>query len=253
MKLKFLGTGAADFSELLKTEEGFKLNDKSVRRSSSILVNDDLLIDCGPHTFLSLKKYGVDIKKIKYLLITHTHGDHFNVQAIQDLAKLTDEKLMLVVNKDANINIDGINVLGVSHLQNIELGDYKIKVLPANHENFAVHYDIEKNGEKLFYGLDGAWLMTDEMNAMRNRNYDILVLDATVGEYVGDYRVCEHNSLPMLRILKPTLFKNNACNENSLLILSHLARTLHEKHETVEKKEIGDGFTVAYDGLEIIK
>ena len=46
-------------------------------RSSCILIDDKILIDCGNGTIKTLLEQNVDINKIDTLLITHLHGDHF--------------------------------------------------------------------------------------------------------------------------------------------------------------------------------
>ena len=53
MHLRFLGTGAADFSPLLETELRDRLDDNA-RRSSSVLIEGRFLIDCGPHVLDSM-------------------------------------------------------------------------------------------------------------------------------------------------------------------------------------------------------
>lgn len=63
MKIKFIGTGN------LASEN---------RSSSSVLINDNILFDCGYGTFLQLKKMNIDIEKIKYIVISHFHGDHLS-------------------------------------------------------------------------------------------------------------------------------------------------------------------------------
>ena len=73
MKLEFLGTGAADFNlERDAEKEGF-------RRFSSALLDDTLMIDPGPHFFHYMETFGKPelLKNLKYVIITHSHGDHF--------------------------------------------------------------------------------------------------------------------------------------------------------------------------------
>ena len=61
MKIKMIGTGSISGKE----------------RSSSILVNDKILIDLGNGIVKTLLEQKVDISKIRVLLISHLHGDHF--------------------------------------------------------------------------------------------------------------------------------------------------------------------------------
>ena len=44
---------------------------------ASSLVNDEILIDCGMGVFKSFVKNGIDFTKIRTILITHLHADHF--------------------------------------------------------------------------------------------------------------------------------------------------------------------------------
>ena len=88
MKITFLGTGAADFSPLLETEYKNKLG-LDQRRSSSILIEDQFLVDCGPHTLDSLRIQGLDASGITDLFVTHFHSDHYQHQLVQELASRT--------------------------------------------------------------------------------------------------------------------------------------------------------------------
>lgn len=60
MKIQFLGTGSVS----------------SLSNSASLFIDDDILIDCGNGIYKALLKAKIDIKKIRYILITHLHGDH---------------------------------------------------------------------------------------------------------------------------------------------------------------------------------
>lgn len=61
MKLKIIGSG----------------NITSKWNSASYLIDDNILIDVPNGTCKILKNIGVDPSKIKHILITHFHGDHF--------------------------------------------------------------------------------------------------------------------------------------------------------------------------------
>ena len=105
--------------------------------------------------------------------------------------------------------------------------------------------------KKLFYSLDGAWMLNDTANFLRNKVFDAVVLDATVGDYVGDFRLGEHNSIPMIRLMIPSMKTLNIIDDNTSIYLSHIACCLHKSY--VETCEItkDDGFIIAYDGFAI--
>jgi hypothetical protein len=107
------------------------------------------------------------------------------------------------------------------------------------------------NGKQLLYALDGGWFLTASYKYLQNRNLDMMILDATCGDYVGDYRMGEHNSIPMIRLMLPSLKTWGAINDQTEIYLSHLAPKLHVSHDETVDLVAKDGMKVAYDGLEL--
>jgi phosphoribosyl 1,2-cyclic phosphate phosphodiesterase len=133
------------------------------------------------------------------------------------------------------------------------IGGLTLTGLSANHDPVTApqHLLFEKNGKKLFYGCDGAWMMTETFNFLRNKELDVMILDATVGDYEGDYRMAEHNSIPMIRLMIPSLKTGEIVTENTKIYLSHIAPRLHKPHAETAEIVKKDGLFVAYDGLSI--
>ena len=222
MKITFLGTGAADWKlEVHKKMEGF-------RRNASILIDDQLLVDPGPNVFDALETFGKKSENIKYILNTHRHSDHYNEETV---ASLTNAQLY-----------------PLQAGENLTVGGYQIAALRANHSTCAesAHFIISDGEKRLFYGLDGAWLLYDEVAAIKRHGIDLAVLDATVGFIPGDYRVFEHNNLNMVIEMRQALSKyvKRFC-------ISHMARTLHTSHAELVKAMQPHGIEVAFDGLEL--
>ena len=86
--------------------------------------------------------------------------------------------------------------------------------------------------------------MYEEVTAIKEKNIDYAVLDATVGDVPGDYRIFEHNNLNMVIEMKESLQKyvKRFC-------ISHMARTLHSSHENLVKRMKSSDIEVAFDGL----
>ena len=219
MKILFLGTGAADFPK--ERCEGF-------RRTSSALIDDIFLIDPGPWVIDATIEYGIDVKKIKYVLVTHYHEDHFDQATLSYLTK------------------NGARLIELSPRESITLDGYTILGLPSNHTIPCTHLIFEHEGKRMFYGLDGAWLMIETVNAIWKKGVDLAVFDGTIGFIEGDWRVFEHNSLSMVLEMKKSL-KDSIKH----YVVSHLAYTLHPAHEIVESEMKKHDITVAYDGLTI--
>lgn len=224
MEITFLGTGAADWP-LIKPEDFTEF-----RRLSSTLIDDILLIDPGPQIFEALKECGKNPADIKYIINTHKHDDHFCCETVSKLESLGAVFFDLLSG-------DVVNV-----------GNYTIQAYSANHstcEN-TVHFIINDSERTLFYGLDGAWLLYDEVQAIKKYKPDLAVFDATVGDIDGDYRIFEHNNLNMVFEMKKSL-------ENYIgkFCISHMARTLHTDHKTLSKRMNECGIITAYDGLKL--
>ena len=86
---------------------------------------------------------------------------------------------------------------------------------------------------------------------MRKQYFDVLILDCTIGDYDGDLRISEHNSIPMVRMLLKSFATVGITGNNSLVYLSHLAPSLHKSHAETEIICEKFGAKVAYDGLAL--
>lgn len=254
-ELIFLGTCAADFSKRL-LDECRDCFDKDARRSSAMLINGSFLLDCGVHTLESLRIQGVNPKEITDVFITHLHGDHFKADNIEALARDREAPLRLWVHRDAPIGeIANVTLVRMEPLVTYDVdGTLSITGLPANHapEAFPQHFLLQIGEKKVFYGCDGAWFLHPTYRFLRRKELSLAVLDCTVGDYEGDFRFAEHNSIPMIRMMLPSLKSVKIVTDETQIFLSHLAPSLHKPHaETVEiAKEFGA--QVAYDGLRIV-
>ena len=79
-----------------------------------------------------------------------------------------------------------------------------------------------------------------------------MILDATVGDYVGDFRMAEHNSIPMIRMMLESFKTCDIITDKTQLILSHLAHSLYkETYKDYAPRLLKEGLLVAYDGMTI--
>ena len=224
MKLQFLGTGAADWpSDPAKCEGGF-------RRNASAIVDDAILIDPGPGVINAIETFGIDVDKIRCVINTHKHGDHYCRATLDYLAE------------------HSIPFIDMKAGETVRLDEYEIKAYRANHGTCteAVHFLITDGKSKLYYALDSAWLYYEEYIAIKAAKVDYLVLDATVGHAEGDSRIFEHNNLRMVLEMQKTLKKyvKRFC-------ISHMAYTLHDPHDVLVKDMEPYAVEVAADGMTV--
>jgi ribonuclease BN (tRNA processing enzyme) len=254
VKISFLGTCACDFSPKLENEFKNKF-DYNARRASSVLLEESYLIDAGNHILDSLRISNTSVDKITNIFISHLHDDHFDLNNIIQIAKQTKAKLKLWVRENAKIEeneaFEIIKMIPYKRYE-VEKGMY-ITGLDANHDQSSCpqHLLIEMNNKKIFYGCDGAWLLANTYNLLKGSNLDVAILDATIGDYDGDYRIAEHNSIPMIRLMLPTLRNERIITERTKIYLSHIAPSLHKPHCEIELIANELGANVAYDGLKM--
>ena len=252
-EITFLGTGAHDYSPRLTLDCKDKF-DEDARRSSSVLFNDTFLVDCGDHVLDELRIAGANISLITDVFITHLHVDHYNAEHLKVLAGGKKLPLRVWVRKGANLpEIPNTEVHETEMNTRYEAGDVSVTCLPANHGDNACpqHFLFERQGKKFFYGLDGAWLLYETYNALKKSGLDLIVLDCTCGDYEGEWRIGEHNTIPMIRLMLPSLKKWGAVKEDTQVYISHLAPSLHLSHKETADLLKSDGVKVAYDGLKI--
>ncbi len=248
--LMFAGTGAADFSPLLQTEYRDKL-DKNVRRCASLLVNRTLLIDCGPHTLHALTLAGTDPAAVSDVLLTHLHADHYDPASLNRLAAL-HPGLRIWCHPEAAPDCPAATVIHTAPFSGVSCGDVTVTALPANHTACALHYLLQREGKRLFYGCDGAWMLSDSYSFLKKTALDLMILDATVGDYEGDYRMAEHNSIPMIRLMCKSFATVGITRPDTQIYLSHMARTLYDDDHAARAERLGrEGLFPAYDGLTL--
>lgn len=253
-ELVFLGTGAADWSMEHKSAGFF-------RRNSAALLNRDLMIDCGPHIFdfaESMHEKAL-YDTVTDVIITHSHSDHFCRESILTLA----DRQKIRVGCDGHMrgligNHPNIAFVSFAPFETANVGRYRITPLLANHhvvcsgDECAFHYIIEtETGKTIFYGLDGAWMLRPSWEIMKQHRFDLMVLDCTVGDR-SDWRLFEHNTIPMVRMIVEGIRSENMLAENGVIAASHLARTLHENHEKTVQILNETGVLTAYDGRKIV-
>src|SRR5262245_31110121 len=83
MRAVFLGTAASEgypdaFCGCLNCRLAREAGGKSLRNRSSLLINDDLLIDLGPDLLAASAAHGIPLDRVAYCIQTHEHSDHLH-------------------------------------------------------------------------------------------------------------------------------------------------------------------------------
>lgn len=254
IQITFLGTCAADFSPLLK-DKYRNCFDKNARRASCLLIGNQYLIDCGPHCLQSMEIEGINTDSVSDLFLTHTHADHFNPQNIAALAQGKNRPLRIWCRRDCVLPpVPNTEIFPMEFGQEYRVADgISVFSVDANHdENSCPQYFIFRIfGKKLMYATDGGWFLARSYNFLKHIGLDTLILDATCGETIGEYRIAEHNTLPMIRLFLPSLKKVGIIRDDTKIFLTHIAPSLHKPHDAIQESVQKEKITVAYDGLKL--
>jgi ribonuclease Z len=161
MMITFLGTAGSIMTE----KKSFP----------SILINEDLLLDCGEgctQKLLQLKS----IDKINTICITHLHGDHFSglfsllwyywlSNRTEDLTiigppktKATTEKIFTLMNAPGGFEVFNFKIHfkeldETNQIQEIK-ADYAIKCAKMEHSILSFAYRVEKKDKSVCYSGD---------------------------------------------------------------------------------------------------
>ncbi|MBR3928122.1 MAG: hypothetical protein IKJ65_03875 [Clostridia bacterium] len=238
MKFHFIGTGAADYPKHSDAPEK--------RRYTSTLVDGCLLID-GTDSIID----DIDlVKNVPAMIFTHSHADHFD-KPFRDMVapKECYSEKSWAAECEAK---------PLTPFVPFEAAGFQILPLPANHstprkDEQPLIYILEKAGERVLYATDGGWLLNGAYHAIKDgAPLDAAIFDGTVGDQLpNDWRVFEHNTLPMVRNMKKALVGAGLLKEKAPVIVTHLARTLHPDQKTLEEneKKLRDELIIAYDGM----
>ncbi len=277
MKISFLGTGAAEgvpamfcacpFCTQLK-----KAKDKrEFRTRSQVLIDDDISVDFPPEAYVHSLSCGVDLSALKYILVTHSHMDHFYAHDFilrgYKYATLSGGSLDIYGNEEVKKVFDectrremkeqvasGINFVTVKPFQVLNFGDYRVLTLPAQHGTMedALLFYVEKGEKGYLHLCDTGALSDDAINFLAENNarvslvtFDCTFLDAT--PKAGTRHMCIEDNMAILRRLKSA----GVVGGNTKCVITHFSHNAQPSRERLTKIEQAYPVTAAYDGLTL--
>lgn len=146
-------------------------------QGNAVIIGGVILTDCG----VSYRALGDWAEKIKLVLLTHIHSDHFCASTIRTLAALRPT-LRFAGGEFLRpallaAGVDGRNIDILKYGKMYDYRDFKIAPVKLYHDVENYGYRIFINGEKIFYATDTATLAGIEA-----KNYDLYMVEANYGE-----------------------------------------------------------------------
>ena len=275
MKIKFFGTAAyegipAVFCKCERCKKARELGGKDIRTRSQSMIDDKILIDFNEDTLTHQYKFGLDMRYVNTLLITHKHEDHLYALDLGNLRGgfshrpqdnpepftiYSSKKSLAPIEKLLErINIPLINMQVAKEFEPFDAEGYKITAFPANHDydNCAsLFYSVEKDGKSILYALDTGYFYDSVWEYFeKNKCYfDLVVLDCTCME--EDNAINWHMGLYANNMVKEKMLSIGVADEKTQFVINHFSHNHVPDHKTLCEIAEKNGFIATYDGMEI--
>lgn len=282
MIITFLGTSAANafpeaFCKCINCEQARALGGSSLRKRSSLLVNDDLLIDLGPDIMAASQMHGCFLVNVQYCLQTHPHADHLdlshllsrspeygvvgapclNFYASRETLQRAAQTFERDLSGDSLLSPDtqkylNLEIHSIEPLQSFTFGRYCVTAFPANHAPAmgAMLYSIESDKHCIFYGTDTAILLEQTWQAFHQHKmrFDVVILDHTYGpNESGSDHLSAHQFIDHVA----RMYSQGLLTPNARAFATHIAHEGNPAHPQLEEYAKQNGNEIAYDGLVV--
>ena len=273
MKIQYLGTAAAEgipgiFCECEVCKKSWELGGKNIRTRSQALLDDTLLIDFPPDTYMHYLTYKFPLTKIKHCIITHSHQDHLYPDEVfmrkdgpshlEDKAPMRFyacqsgyDMIKAVVDRE---HVQEVEPVLIRPFQPFEAAGYTVTPLEASHtpNTCPVVFIIEKDGKSIFYSNDTSEYPEETWEYLRNHRKPctLISLDCTEADGPCDY--VGHMNLDRCTKLRECLLEEGIANEDTVFVLNHFSHNGgNVVYDDFVKLADARGFIVTYDGMEI--
>jgi adenosylcobinamide kinase/adenosylcobinamide-phosphate guanylyltransferase len=191
MNLTLLGTGSADgwpnpHCTCASCTSGRGAG--RLRAPTAALLDDVLLLDCGPETPAAAQRAGLDLTRLRHVLISHAQPDRSATAFLLFRSWVSAEPLDVLgppevveqarpwVAEDSTVRLVAV-AAGEHHT----LGPYDVRVLAAGREG-GVLYDVTGPGGRMLHATGTGPLPDSTVAALTNAALDVLLLEETFGD-----------------------------------------------------------------------
>lgn len=277
MKLTYLGTAAAEgwpavFCNCDCCRQARELGGKNIRTRSQAIVNHDLLLDLPCDTYAHALNHGIDLSAAKWLLVTHSHTDHFYPAELvlrgscyahnmtsPDLDIYCNEAVRDYFFRAAGHELDDAVACHLRfHIAKpftpFAIGSYRITPLPARHMSTeqALIYLIEEENASLLYAHDTGRFLPEVYDFLARRNAPLTAvsLDCTSGK-LENGELDGHMGLPDATAVKQRLLEGGIANEATQFYVNHFSHNGGLLHDELCRRAGAVGMCPSYDGMQV--
>lgn len=272
MKITYYGTAAGEgwpgvFCQCELCKSARQLGGKNIRTRSQALVNDDLLLDLPPDNQLHSLYYGLELDKVRALLITHSHSDHFypeDLEFLREPYSHTYTGRMQVYGNDT-VGKGIVRACGSMgseafrfQFTEVEINspftvlDYTVTPLRATHAQGerCLFYHVAQGEKSILYAHDTGAFTQENLDCLSQLpgKLGLVSLDCTTQMYRdGKY----HMGLADAAEQKDKLLTLGLADENTTWIVNHFSHNGGWLHDDISVQAQKYGMTASYDGMSV--
>ncbi len=282
MELWFLGTGAAEgvpavYCQCPVCSETRKRGESEYHTRSQLVIDGEVGIDYPPDAYYHSLRFGAELSKIRYLLITHSHMDHFyahdfilrgykycslldkpleiygNAEVKRVFEECTKRELREEIKKTITVKV----IEPFTPFSFGEKNEYTATALPAQHSKTeqAYVYLLEK-GEKTYLHLCDTGRLDERVLKYlqayllkKGKSVDFVTFDSTF-LFTTAGSVSRHMGLEDNREMQKEMLNRKIVKEATVYAITHYSHNNSPLKETLEKARKEYGYLPAYDGMK---
>lgn len=277
MFLKVLGSAAAEgwpavFCACEPCQEARRRGGKNLRRRTSYQLGDSIHVDFGPDSYGSMLTFGLDYSRLRHLLVSHSHGDHWFPEELrlrrEGYAYGLQEPLTVHgsdrIGKELTALGDDYGQLRVQFHEAIpyewvQLDDHvSACAVPASHADgeLALNYLFNCDGRVLVIGNDTGWWIPEVWDFLQTLKLHLVIMDCTAGpkgtgprdpssSWVGTH----HLNCEWVVEVRDELARRGALADDHTFIANHFSHNGGWMHEDFEDFFVPKKILVGFDGL----
>jgi phosphoribosyl 1,2-cyclic phosphate phosphodiesterase len=265
MRILFLGTAAAEaypaaFCACDNCEQARRSRGIDLRHRSSLLVDDDVLIDLGPDVIHAALAYGLRLHHLRTVLITHAHADHFDPGVLRwrapgfregELPLLTiygPAEVTRAVEEIGDLERLALRAVAVEAGARFVAENVEAWALPALHGTDApLIYVVARHGVTFLYACDTGALPEQVWHALAARQLDAIIMEETM----GSGRSQLHMNLEEITQHRARAEKEGILKPGGRFIATHFSHRNNPSHAELASLLAARGIEAAYDGMEV--
>ncbi len=279
MKLKYYGTGAGYglpevFCNCRICRNARENGGKDIRTRSMALLDGRLAIDLSVDTFHHCAFAGLDMTKVRHVIVTHNHHDHFFTTDLFSRVKGMGGPVYFYISEGSGAAVRATvdkhkadfasgkrdpeawtraEVHTIEYFKPIKILDYTITPLPALHKSAPdpMIFVIESEGKSILWAHDTGKFLPDTVEWIKNSGiiFDFVSMDCTLRR--GTQITQSHMDLDWCIEMADLLRSNGNADDNTKFALSHIGHLVDRTHDELTAEAAEVGMIVAYDGMEI--